>query len=647
MRPPAPLLLPLAGFALGLVAVWTFRPLRPADAPGSADVVDKHAAFAAFLPPARLAPPEAADALSAYLALPPIPADATQAEFLERASRLRALLTLLPAEHLAQLLAATAVRRGDPEARLRQITFTVWTELDAPAAARWAAALAHGDTIDAATRARYLTEAALAWSATAFDAAYAWATSLPDSALGADLARQLLARLAATDPVRAVALARAAGDEFFKASQKALFFAWAEHDPAAAIQTLGPDWIESPKIPAPFFVALRQWFARDPQSAFAWIIAQPVREGDSYNRLLYSACARLGDDPVTARAAADLLLAHPELSDQLGGLGMLASCWTRQNPSAVLTWLDGLADPRTRNHLIEQCIGFGNAYDLPIDDFLAFARRLPEGRDRDEKIAGRIDSWASQDPERALAWLSAHESPDLAPVAARVQGTLLARLAQTNPAAALAKWQSLPAGPDQSAAVGPLAQAWAKTDPVAAARWLTAQLPALSSSAEKSKSVVSLGSAWAQTDAPSAIRWMSEQLATLPATPDASGIDQARGSYQYIARRFAHTAPSAALQLAATTPDPSVRKTIYNTLAYEGSYSGTVNPDAPTLSRTARADLVATIPDATDRTSFLTALLGNWLRQDFHAASAWIDSHDVVAPELAARLITQADPSAP
>jgi hypothetical protein len=75
--------------------------------------------------------------------------------------------------------------------------------------------------------------AALTWGETTFDPAYAWASALPDTKLGADLARELLAQLAATDPTRALALARAAGDEFFKASQQALFTAWAEKDPAA------------------------------------------------------------------------------------------------------------------------------------------------------------------------------------------------------------------------------------------------------------------------------------------------------------------------------------------------------------------------------------------------------------------------------
>ena len=231
-------LVPLcAGLALGSAATWTLLNLHsppPATAalplPGSS----RPAAFPAPPPPPpRLAGTKATTALDAYLALPPLSDKAPAAELVARTGELRVLLTRLPVSLFERLLSALASRTGSAEARLRLLAFEVWTEHDAPAAARWAVALVPGESIDAPTRARYATTAALAWGATTFEPAYAWATTLPDIKLGADLARELLAHLAATDPTRALALARAAGDEFFKASQQALFTAWAEKDPAA------------------------------------------------------------------------------------------------------------------------------------------------------------------------------------------------------------------------------------------------------------------------------------------------------------------------------------------------------------------------------------------------------------------------------
>lgn len=645
-------LLPLcAGLGLGSAAAWAFLHLHsPAEVVDASQPDPRAAALDAFatLPPPspRLAGPEATAALDAYLALAPLSDQAPAQELVARRARLRTLLTLLPVSHFDRLLSALASRTGSAEALLRLLALEVWTEHDAPAAARWAVALVPGESIDAPTRARYAATAALAWSETAFDAAYAWVTSLADAKLGSDLARQLLDQLVATDPTRALALARAAGDEFFKASQQALFTAWATKDPAAAVQALGPGLLETPTIPKPLFAALGQWFARDSSAAFAWILAQPPRDGDTYNTFFYSAFARLGDDPATARAGASLLLARPELSDQLGALRMLAGSWARSDARSALAWLETVPDANQRNHLIDNCLF--SAFGLETEDFLAFALRLPESPDRDKKISAQINGWATKDPDAALAWLTAHDSQGLASVAARVQGNLLARLAETDPAAALAKWKNLPAGLDQAAAAGPLAAAWAKTEPAAAAAWLTAQLPSLPSAAQKSDAIRSLAWAWAPNDPAATARWMTDQLATLPAAPDASGIDQARqATYPHILNQLASSDPHAVFKLAATATDPSLQRAIYDTLTYDTYHDFRGNITEPTLSFASRAELVSTIPDESNRTPVLTNLLSNWLRQDFESARVWIESHDSVSPDLAAQLLTKADPAAP
>jgi hypothetical protein len=649
-------LVPLcAGLALGSAATWTLLNLHsppPASTaalplPGSS----RPAAFPAPPPPPpRLAGTKATTALDAYLALPPLSDKAPAAELVARTGELRVLLTRLPVSLFERLLSALASRTGSAEARLRLLAFEVWTEHDAPAAARWAVALVPGESIDAPTRARYATTAALAWGETTFDPAYAWASTLPDTKLGADLARQLLAQLAATDPTRALALARAAGDEFFKASQQALFTAWAAKDPAAALQALGPGLLENPTIPEPLFAALGQWFARDSESAFAWIIAQPPGNNDprDQNDFFYSAFSRLGSDPTTARTGADLLLAHPELTAQPIALILLTGSWTRQNPNSALAWLDRIPDAETRTQLIDSMIRVRGTYDLKIEDSLAFAQRLPASPDRDEKISRQINGWATTDPDAALAWLAAHDSPGLASVAAGVQGTLLARLAETDPAAALARWKSLPAGLEQSVAAGPLANAWAKTDPAAASVWLNGQLPSFPSATQRGEAIRSLAWTWAQTDTAAAARWMTDQLATLPAAPDASGIDQARqATYPHILTQLGSSDPHVVLKLAATTTDPSLQRAIYDTLTYDRYLDFRGNITEPTLSFASRAELVSNIPDESNRTPVLTNLLSNWLRQDFESARAWIESHDAVSPDLAAQLITKADPAAP
>ena len=136
---------------------------------------------------------------------------------------------------------------------------------------------------------------------------------------------------------------------------------------------------------------------------------------------------------------------------------------------------------------------------------------------------------------------------------------------------------------------------------------------------------------------------MTDQLATLPSTPDASGIDQTRYAYGNLIAKLASSDPPAVLGLAETVTDPGLRRTVYANLIGE-SYR---DPTDSIASRASRAELIATIPDESSRTSILTHFLDAWLREDFVSARAWIESHDTVSPELAAQLITKADPAAP
>ena len=120
-----------------------------------------------------------------------------------------------------------------------------------------------------------------------------------------------------------------------------------------------------------------------------------------------------------------------------------------------------------------------------------------------------------------------------------------------------------------------------------------------------------------------------------------------QATYPQILTQLASSDPHAEFKLAATATDPSLQRAIYDTLTYDRYFDFRGNITEPTLSFASRAELVSTIPDESNRTPVLTNLLSNWLRQDFESARAWIESHDAVSPELAAQLITKADPAAP
>lgn len=392
--------------------------------------------LAALLRPARLAPSDATAALAAYLALPPLAADATQAEFLERAARLRALLTILPADHLAHLLAATSTRPGDPEARLRLIAFTAWSELDAPAAARWALALVPSGNIDAKARLAYLQTAVTIWAADNFDAAYSWTDSIADPALARDLAVQLLAVLVPVEPARALALSRARGDEFFAAASEALCNAWSKKDPGAAVRTFAIDLYSRRGLQFSSRDAIARWLKADASPALDWIISLRGEHDDVYRDLMPSILQRLvSNDHQTARPLIDLIASRPDLPGQRNALAATVRDWSMRDPHAALSWLKNQPPGEARTEMASWIIEMFSFSQSP--DFFTALELLPEGPGRNKWIGDYANNLARTDPDSALAWLAAHASPEVvASYAPQVKYTLIAQLAANDPAAA-------------------------------------------------------------------------------------------------------------------------------------------------------------------------------------------------------------------
>lgn len=612
-RPVSSRLLPLCiGLVLGAGCVLALR-LAPASR-SPADVTTsgsrspaQHSGSpvaATLLLPPRLDTEEADEALAAYLALAPLPDKAAAAEIAPRLARLRALLTLLPAAHFEKLFATLATRVGGAEAKLRRLAFEVWAELDAPTAARWALAITPGEAINSGARNRYIHTAALAWAETDFPAAYAWACALSDAKLSGQLAGRLLAHRIAWQPAEALALARERGPEFFAAYRQLLFSAWARKDPVTALQTLGGDFKFNDFYQWENRQAIGAWFARDPRSAFDWLVARDsaLPEGSDHNlSLLQSLSWSLASNPETARSVVELVAAHPELPDQATTLHQLVQSWTQHDPSSALAWIKATPDPERRAALLSSTL----SYASKPEDFFAFVSELPESPARAQRIGDFVADWAGKDPAAALAWLETHPSPELDAAASRVQGALIARLAATDSAAALARWQALPPS-DRIASAAPFAAAWSVNDPSATAAWLRPLIadPALS----------------------------AQERQTLTR------------SYAGAVSRLADRDPEAGLRLAAATDDPDLRQTAYYALSND--YIATDSNLVPvTQPPERRAELLATIPDDQVREKNLSLLLGNWLRHDYPAASAWLETHDALSPETAARLLDQADPA--
>ncbi|MEY4489404.1 MAG: hypothetical protein RIQ79_1912 [Verrucomicrobiota bacterium] len=633
MSSPARLLPLCLGLAVGASASWVLRPLvrppAPAPAPPPISASPPPSALRPFSPsallllPPRLAGPDADAALDSYLALPPLAAKAPRADIAERSGRLRALLTLLPTSSLDRLFAALATRTGDAEGQLRRLAFDVWVERDAPAAALWAAALVPGEAINAQARSRYLTQAARAWARRDFDSAYTWASTLPDSALRKSVSGDLLARLAATDPTRALALARAGGEEFLAATQRDIFNAWAKNNPSAAILALGAPLLADNQGRWRVAEMLGKWAVSDPQAAFAWLDTQSGLDPDTLRNTLWSLVNQVANNDKTSdlRPFADVLATRAQAGQGQRQLSDLLRSWSARDTPAALAWLDSIPDVALRNDLLAEAAS-NYSSDAP-EKSIPLALRLPPGPLRDNALANTLGHWADDNPDAALAWLRAHDDPSLTAVAERIQGQLLGKLAANDPAAALARWQNLPANEARITAAPGIAKAWAKSDPAAAARWISAQLPELPNIGP-----ADFGKLSPKEQADLQQKFMSYQ-----------------GHFEVLQSTlstWSRTDPAAAVAWAEGLTSPMLKEGLLMNMAQSyGPY------DADTPDRAVRADQIAAITEPAIRDRVLAPHLENWLRSDLKAAREWIDTHDALSPEKAAELLTKADPSHP
>ncbi len=558
-----------------------------------------------LLHPSRLAPADADAALAAYLALPPLAADSLETETAARAKLLRDLIVTLPPTSFQRLLAATASRRGTPEARLRRLAFTAWLELDAPAAAHWIASQAPGPGIDDKARRNLASDAALAWAASSFASAYEWAASLSD--LRDPLLRALLASLASTAPERALALARDRGDAFFLSVRREIFTAWSKNDPASAVRALGAAIVE----PGPngdnweLTTALAKWGCADPAGSLDWLLAQTHLSPEDNQELLRRLVSRAGNAGSPALLA-DTLRTHRGIINPVEPLGSLLNSWAETDPTAALAWLDKLPDAQERAGLLDRSLGMWSSVRPEAN--LALALHLDPGPGRAHEVRKVLERWHDEYPEAALAWLRAQTDPDLTPLLAPLESRALADVARADPAAAVSRWASLPAGPARTSTASAIASAWGERDPAAAALWwLKQQSPSfdparLAEPFARDQTLTLLLANWGRRDPDALLQWAEDQKASAPNL----GVHAIRALYQDFV-------------------DDDIDA-----------------PDAP-----ATAARLARIADRYPNLMLLENHLRGWSYHDPAGARAWLDAKESIPPEQAARILVHMNPVQP
>ena len=250
--------------------------------------------------------------------------------------------------------------------------------------------------------------------------------------------------------------------------------------------------------------------------------------------------------------------------------------------------------------------------------------------ERSASISTLMEEWARTDPLAALAmaetlpagklrtdaftaacgaWASEHPADAgkwalshlTGTLAGDVCGVIAEAWAQKNPVAAAAWVSGLPSGPMSEAATATVVSSWASQDPHAAAQWIAS----FSDSDRKTTAMSNLVSEWCSHSPDEAARWVTGRLGN----PEASELTEALiGSW--------------------SSQDPQAASAWVMKLAAElqGSAASTLISSWADTDPKAAAQWAARLPQGDSRNEAISTLASTWAAAEPENAVAWVSS---------------------
>ena len=215
----------------------------------------------------------------------------------------------------------------------------------------------------------------------------------------------MLEKLAAVDPERAMALARAEGNLKLRDSlTQASLRGWARLSPtnAAAWALARPDVNARETALSSVFAGL---VAADPVQAVnlgKMLIQQHPDEAIGYGSRLVDALCDAGNF-----AAAAQMAAGGDKEQRSFWLSGAYSRWAEFQPEQAAAAAVAVTDPELRNQALHGIVGGWAAAD-PVA-LVQFVVNLPPETDRSSILSQALQSWAKQDAEAASQWINNHD----------------------------------------------------------------------------------------------------------------------------------------------------------------------------------------------------------------------------------------------
>jgi hypothetical protein len=363
------------------------------------------------------------------------------------------------------------------------------------------------------------------------------------------------------------------------------------------------------------------WAADEPERVFTKVTELPAQWQRS--ELLQQAIGEIATR--NPRLAMDLVgRLEPAVSTSL--LDLVASVWSRNDPSAAARWVE--SNPRAKQSRLAYRVADAYIAQKP-DEALAWGLRLATTPQRYlwSSMLGRM---AAYNPDEALRLAQAAENP-----AQRAQalGNVLAAIAQTNPSLATAQLMKIPPGNARSNIIYQIADNVAATTPGSALDWLNS----IDDARTRIEAATSLGNSLARRDVEAAAQLMDR----IPKEARSSWISSVAMAYadsdvekgrQWI-KRYASEAGPATVQFARTVaarnPEAAVQmiEGVSDDKERDRLLSGMLPMLAENSPETA-ARWAERMSDENARASAVAQVTAVWAQYDAQAARKWVQSLD-------------------
>ncbi|GEM_PF-2050249 len=168
--------------------------------------------------------------------------------------------------------------------------------------------------------------------------------------------------------------------------------------PEALAAVAKDDPIAEAKQREEFIARLRDWAAKDPESALAWVMQNT--NTDERASEMETLCFGLAQsDPAQAIQMAEVLQQPPAVMENL------VQQWAANDPSSALDWANNQPAGEARDEYFQR-LAYVRSQSDPASAAKLVIDQIPAGPAQDEAIMSVLNQWGNQNVSAAAGWVA-------------------------------------------------------------------------------------------------------------------------------------------------------------------------------------------------------------------------------------------------